>query len=117
MGHFRTLLWKNWLIWRRTPLVSPLEILAPVILMAVLVLLRQKIGSEFVESTDIPEVKPLDDGDIGYMTISHYPFIDDPTLNLQQDVAKLEKNFAFAGVIPRTRLFFLPKSCFWTGNW
>lgn len=29
----------------------------------------------------------------------------------------METNFAFAGVIPRTRLFFLPKACYWTGNW
>ena len=28
----------------------------------------------------------------------------------------METSYAFAGVIPRSRLFFIPKACFWTGN-
>jgi hypothetical protein len=85
--------------------------------MAVLSLLRHYIGSEYIESVDLPEVQPLEDGDLGYNTVLHYPFIDDPTKKMSDDVTNIESNFGFAGVIPRTRLFFLPKSCFWTGNW
>ena len=39
--------------------MSPFEIIAPILLMLILVFLRQKIGSEFVESTNLPEVYPL----------------------------------------------------------
>jgi len=84
--HFRTLLWKNWLVWKRTPFVSPLEILAPILLMVVIVLLRKKIGSEFIDSTDLPEIFPLKDGTLGYMSVMHYPLIDDPSRNFNQDV-------------------------------
>jgi hypothetical protein len=80
------LLWKNWLVWKRTPVVSPLEILAPILLMVVIVLLRKKIGSEFIDSTDLPEVFPLKDGTLGYMSVMHYPLIDDPSRNFNQDV-------------------------------
>lgn len=76
LSHFGSLLHKNWLVWRRTPLVSMVEILAPILLMAVLVLLRHKIGSEFVDKTDLPEVYPLSDGNLGYMTVMHYPMVD-----------------------------------------
>jgi hypothetical protein len=84
--------------------------------MLVLVLMRHRISSQFVPSQLLPEIYPLPDGTLGYMTVMHYPLVDNPKLNLQSDVNWMETNFAFAGVIPRTRLFFLPKSCYWTGN-
>ena len=57
------------------------------------------------------------DGTIGYTTVYHYPLVDIPYKDVRVEEAWMEKNFAFAGVIPRTRLFFLPRPCFWTGNY
>jgi len=78
-------LWKNWVVWRRTPIISPFEILAPIFLMLILVFLRHRIGSEFVESTNLPDVYPLSDGTLGYMTVIHYPLFDSPLMGRFDD--------------------------------
>ena len=65
--------------------MSPFEIIAPILLMLILVFLRQKIGSEFVESTNLPEVYPLEDGTLGYMTVMHYPLFDSPLKDRFED--------------------------------
>jgi hypothetical protein len=40
----------------------------------------------FIDSTDLPEVYPLKDGTLGYMSVMHYPLIDDPSRNFMADV-------------------------------
>ena len=38
-------------------------------------------------------------------------------MNIVQEAAYMDATYSFAGVIPRSRLFFIPRSCFWTGNY
>ena len=114
--HTRALLKKNFRIWKRTPCLSFFEILSPLLICAVLVFLRQSIEKDILEVHDFGEITIEDDGNVGYTTVYHYPLIDIPNENVRVEEEFMEREYAFAGVIPRSRLFFLPKPCFWTGN-
>lgn len=41
--HYKALMRKNWIYWKRTPCISIIECLCPVVLMAILVLARVAI--------------------------------------------------------------------------
>ena len=56
-------------------------------------------------------------GDVGYSAVYHYPLIDDIDMNIGEEEKWMEEAYAFVGAIPRSRLFFIPKACFWTGNY
>ena len=115
--HTRALIKKNYLIWRRTPCLSILEILSPILICTVLVFIRHEISREVLDIHDFGEVTVEEDGNIGYTTVYHYPLVDRPLDSVRVEEAWMEGEFAFAGVIPRSRLMFLPKPCFWTGNY
>ena len=115
--HTRSLLWKNFLLWRRTPCISCVEVLAPIILCAVLVYLRSIIEYVIIPSVDIREVTYDENGDVGYSAVYHYPFIEEVRMDMTYEEKWMEDNYGFAGIIPRSRLFFIPRSCFWTGNY
>jgi len=51
-----------------------------------------------------------------FYSIIHYPLVDFKGKNVKYDRNWMEENYGFGGVIPRSYKFFLPKSCFWTGN-
>lgn len=58
------------------------------------------------------------DGDeVGYTAVYHYPLIEETRMTVRKEEEWMEETYAFAGVIPRSRLFFIPKACFWTGNY
>ena len=116
-GHTRSLLWKNFLLWRRTWCLSTVELLSPILLCLVLIYLRGMVDYEVVPSLEIREVTYDDTGDVGYSAVYHYPFIEEKRMTLREEEAWMEDTYSFAGVIPRSRLFFIPRSCFWTGNY
>ena len=105
------------MIWRRTPCISAIEVLSPIILCIVLVYMRTTIDYDIIPSVELKEVVYDETGDIGYSAVYHYPFIEEPRLDLTYEEKWIESENAFAGVVPRTRLFFIPRSCFWTGNY
>ena len=75
-GHTRTLLWKNILLWRRTPKTSALELICPLMICAVLIFLRSAIDYKIFPSVEIPEVTPDESGDLTYNAVYHYPFVE-----------------------------------------
>ena len=116
-SHAKSLLWKNFILWKRTPWTSCVELLSPILLCAVLVYLRSTIDHVVIPSVDIREVIYDENGDIGYAAVYHYPFIEEARLDLTHEEKWMEDNYGFAGIVPRTRLFFIPRSCFWTGSY
>jgi hypothetical protein len=40
ISHLKALLKKNWIYWKRTPVISIVEILAPILLMSILIIIR-----------------------------------------------------------------------------
>ena len=115
-GHVRSLLWKNFVLWRRTPIISAIELLSPIILCFVLVYLRAQVDEERIPPLEITEVTYEEGAGLGYTAVYHYPFVEETRMNLRDEEDWMEDEFMFAGVIPRSRLFFIPRSCFWTGN-
>ena len=115
-GHTRSLLWKNFLLWRRTPKTSACELLCPLLLCTVLIYLRSIIEYQIMPSIPITEVTYDNSGDIQYSAVYHYPLVEEKRLKLRLEETWMEETYGFAGVIPRSRLMFIPKSCFWTGN-
>ena len=116
-GHTRALLWKNFVLWRRTPIMSILELLMPLLLCVALIYLRDSIAHKVMPSVEIMELTYTEDEEIGYTAVYHYPMVEFHRLNVRDEERWMEDNYSFAGVIPRTRLFFIPRTCFWTGNY
>ena len=114
--HLKALLSKNWIIWKRTPILSSLEILAPIILMLILTYLRSRVTVEIIDPIEFGEISVASNGDVEYTTLYYYPIDEDLRRSIEEERQDMEEKYAFTGVIPRTRLFFLPKACFWTGN-
>ena len=97
--------------------MSAIEILAPILLCVLLVYMRSEIDHEVMPSIKVREVIYDENSDVGYLAVYHYPFVEAPRLDLTHEELWMETNFQFAGIEPRSRLFFIPKSCFWTGNY
>ena len=116
-GHTCSLLWKNFVLWRRQPWLSAIEILSPILLCILLAYVRTLIDYEIIPSIEIKEVMIEEGRDLGYTAVYHYPFVEEPRMNLRDEEKWMEDSYGFAGVIPRSRLFFIPRSCFWTGNY
>ena len=55
--HFKALMRKNFINWKRTPLGSALELLLPSLLMLVLVLGRSAIKPSIIESVDLSSLQ------------------------------------------------------------
>jgi hypothetical protein len=51
-----------------------------------------------------------------YYTLMHYPFLEMGGMSINAEREYMVNNYGFSGVIPRSRRFFLPKACFYTGN-
>ena len=68
-------------------------------------------------SVEIKEVIIEEGEDLGYTAVYHYPFTEEIRMILRDEEKWIEDTYAFAGVIPRSRLFFIPRACFWTGNY
>lgn len=85
--------------------------------MLVLVYLRLSIKAQTMPEYDFGEVSIQSNGQIDYTTLVHYPLLESPHLSTREEEDFMEDNYSFAGVIPRSRLFFIPRSCFWTGNY
>ena len=75
------------------------------------------VDYEVVPSVEVREVIYDEEGDIGYTAVYHYPLIEETRMNLRDEEIWMEDVYSFAGVIPRSRLFFIPRACFWTGNY
>ena len=84
-GHTRSLLWKNFLLWRRTWCLSIIELLSPILLCLVLIYLRGMVDYEVVPSLEIREVTYDDTGDVGYSAVYHYPFIEEKRMSLREE--------------------------------
>jgi len=115
-GHTRSLLWKNLLLWKRTPFLSGIEVLSPILLCILLVYLRTQVDYELVASYEISEITIEEGKDLGYSAVYHYPLVEELRMNLREEELWMEDTYQFAGVLPRSRLFFIPRRCFWTGN-
>jgi len=107
---------KNWITWKRTPWLSPFELAAPILLMLVLVYLRQSVSLEYLPATEFSEISIAPDGSIDYTTLMHFPYREQLGKNMVEEEKWMREEYGFAGVIPRPRLHFLPKACFWTGD-
>jgi len=116
-GHTRSLLWKNCLLWRRTPCLSCIEVSSPIVLCLVLVVLRAIINYQVVPSLAISELTIEEGQDLGYAAVYHFPYVENQRMNLRDQEQWMEDSYQFTGVIPRSRLMFIPRSCFWTGNY
>lgn len=53
LRHFKALMRKNWINFRRTPLGTAIEMLTPCLLMLLLVLTRQGIKPSIIDSVDL----------------------------------------------------------------
>ena len=71
--HTRALIKKNYLVWTRTPCISLVEILSPILICAILVYLRTQIEQEVLPLYDFGEITIEEDGTLGYNTVYHYP--------------------------------------------
>jgi hypothetical protein len=54
-SHLKALLKKNWIYWKRTPYISTLEVVAPILLMSVLLIVRVIIAPVMVPEQSFTE--------------------------------------------------------------
>lgn len=85
--------------------------------MGILIYLRAQVTPEQIPELDFGEVSVHPDGRIDYTTIIHHPFYESRSESTQEEWDFMQEEYSFAGVIARPRLFFLPRACFWTGNY
>ena len=86
-------------------------------LCAALVVIRSMIDHEIMPSLEITEVTYDAAGDVGYNAVFHYPLVEEQRMGFRDEETWMEDTYGFAGIVPRSRLMFIPKSCFWTGNY
>ena len=97
--------------------MSLCELLSPLILCTVLVVIRSQIDSELFPSIVINEITIDENFELSYAAVYHYPLVEQTRMSLREEEKWMEDSYALAGVVPRSRLFFIPRACFWTGNY
>lgn len=92
-GHTRSLLWKNLLLWKRTPFLSGIEVLSPILLCILLVYLRTQVDYELVASYEISEITIEEGKDLGYSAVYHYPLVEELRMNLREEEIWMEDTY------------------------
>ena len=115
--HLKVFVRKNLILIKRAPMTTFAELLLPVVLMVGLAMMRYLLVDQPLPKIEFPDVVPDPRMDkFNFYSIIHYPLVDFDRKDIKYERKWMEDNYAFGGVIPRSYKFFMPKSCFWTGN-
>ena len=83
-----------------------------------LVIMKNMMGSyKAFDKIEFPEMV-MEEGsnDLTIYNAMHYPFVEQDGVSVEGERSWMQDNYAFAGVIPRSFKFFVPRNCYWTGN-
>ena len=69
------------------------EVLSPVLLCVLLVYVRTQVDYQVVPSLEIKEVMIEEGKDLGYTAVYHYPFAEEPRMNMRDEEKWMEDHY------------------------
>lgn len=108
----KALLKKNWIIWKRSLVISIIEILFPILLMSILIIVRVLIKKkEIPEISYTSQVYNTEDQKLEGSVFMHYPFYNDGILNITERINKEQELYSFFDVPAKARFYYYPEHC------